>query len=55
MVSKDHVLSMGRYIFKTGEEVGSLRDLVVGTHGTGFPMTVEVASKVWVESWNPNV
>ncbi|CAN0077082.1 unnamed protein product [Scytosiphon promiscuus] len=50
LVSKEHVRRMGKYIFKTGEGVGSLRDLVVGTHGTEFPMKEEVAHKVWVET-----
>lgn len=36
-----------RYIFSTGTEFGSLLDLVLGRHGTKFPMDASDASRVW--------
>lgn len=39
--------NMAKYMFSPGDKFGSLLDLVVGTHGTSFPLSQDKVAAVW--------
>lgn len=45
-----HNPQKAKYMFSTGDGFGSLRDLVVGKHGTPFPLTEDDAATVWASA-----